>query len=74
MAKMEMRDQLHLWIQFKPYAGDLREIIIDEEKKDIRVCDGKAVIKIVFDKNNKIAGVLVNDVFVWQPSPGKTLR
>lgn len=60
-----MRDQKHLWIRYKPYAGDAREIIIDEEKKDIRICDGQSIVKIVFDKNNKLAGILVNDVFVW---------
>lgn len=64
--KIELRDAKHLWIQYNPAALDLREVIIDEEQKDVRICDGTQVIKIRF-KGNKILNVLVNDVVIAGP-------
>jgi hypothetical protein len=68
---VEMREDKHLWIKFDPSKGDFREVIIDEEHRDIRVCDGKnAVVKIRFDPTKQaIQDVLVNDIFVY-PAPG----
>jgi hypothetical protein len=68
MSKIEMRDQKHLWITFNPSKGDPREVIIDEEHRDIRICDGKHVVKIMFqvpiDGIGKIKQILIDDVFV----------
>lgn len=73
--KIEMRESKHLWITYNPAKADSREIIVDEEKKDIRICDGKHIVKIRFVKKpfpdnsvqiHVIKDVLVDDVFVWQ--------
>jgi hypothetical protein len=50
----------------RPYAGDPREIIVDEENKDIRVCDVHTTVKIVFEEKNQIKGVLVGYHYVYQ--------
>ena len=63
--KIEMRETKHLWITYNPAdLKDRREIIIDEEKKDVRICDGSSIIKVRFE-NGKIKDILVNDVFVY---------
>ena len=66
LLKIELRDQKHLWVTYNPAQGDCREIIIDEEHKDIRICDGKKVVKVRFNEANLVKDILVNDVFVWQ--------
>lgn len=67
MAKIELQDQKHLWITYPDY----REIILDEDKKDVRICDGKNIVKIRFFTHPaadgaRIKDILVNDVYVWQ--------
>jgi len=64
--KIEMRDAQHLWITFNPAEGDPREIIIDQDK-DVRICDGRSVVKVRF-KDKQILGVLRDDIFL-QPAP-----
>jgi hypothetical protein len=63
-AKIELRDQKHLWITYNPPKADIREIIIDEEKGDVRISDGHVVIKVQF-KDCKLNSILVNDNVVW---------
>ena len=66
--RIEMRDSRHLWIVFNPQLQDAREVIIDQEK-DVRICDGKQIVKVRFTKDGHfIKDILVNDVFVY-PSP-----
>lgn len=67
--KIELRETEHLWITYNPAKGDHREIIIDREKKDIRICDGASVIKVRFDEKGKIKDVLVDDIFVYPAPP-----
>lgn len=67
MPKFEMRELQHLWITYSPGQGDVREVIIDEEHKDVRLCDGAHVVKICWNPHlNRIDGVLVDDIYVWQ--------
>lgn len=61
--KIEMREDRHLWVTINPAKGDRREIIIDQQK-DVRICDGKHVVKVRFD-GKRIKDVLVDDVFVY---------
>lgn len=58
--KLELNEQ-HLWVPF----GDRREVIIDKER-DVRICDGRHIVKVVFDPGGSICAVLVDDLFVWQ--------
>ena len=67
--KIELRETEHLWITYNPAKGDHREIIIDREKKNIRICDGASVIKVRFDEKGKIKDVLVDDIFVYPAPP-----
>lgn len=61
--KIEMRDSRHLWIVFNPLQ-DAREVIIDQEK-DVRICDGKSVVKVRFKKDGHfIKDVLQDDIFM----------
>ena len=46
MARIEMREDHLLTIQFNPQKGDQRQVIIDEKQGDIRITDGKCIIKI----------------------------
>ena len=48
----------HLWV----LLDNDREIIIDNEMKDIRLCDGKSVLKIVYNNEYKITNLLKDDV------------
>ena len=71
---VEMREDKHLCVTFNPQKGDARQVIIDEEHKDIRICDGKHIIKVRFFKEPKyptdnIQDVLVDDIFVWRVKP-----
>jgi len=61
-----MREDKHLWITFNPQKGDPREVIIDEEHKDVRVGDGRKVVKVRFDAvyPHQIRDVLENDVLL----------
>lgn len=63
--RIEMREQKHLWIVFNPAKGDPREVIIDEEHNDLRVCDGLHVVKVRWE-NDRLKDVLVDDIFVWR--------
>ncbi len=76
-----MRDDKNLWIRFKPkvspqemkalgWKPDLREIIIDVDR-DVRICDGETVVKVLFH-GKKISGILKDDVFLVRATP-KTL-
>ena len=60
---VEMRENKHLCITFNPQKGDRRQVIIDEEHKDIRICDGHHVVKLRWE-GNKLKDILVDDVFV----------
>jgi len=66
-----MRENKHLWITFNPQKGDPREVIIDEENKDLRVCDGMKVVKVRFDGEHgeQIRDVLENDILLGSVVP-----
>jgi hypothetical protein len=75
---VEMREDKHLTIHFNPGKGDARQVIIDEDARDIRICDGKHVVKVRFSMapsglgylsqairhKNELQDILVDDVFV----------
>jgi len=60
---VDMHGEQHLWVQFDP-RDDKREVIIDKAANDVRICDGKAIVKLCF-KDQQIQSVLVDDIFVW---------
>ena len=62
--KIEMRDAQYLWVTFNPAKGDPREIIIDQNR-DVRICDGRSVVKVRFAKDKpQILDVLRDDIFL----------
>ena len=65
--KIEMREDKHLWITFEPAKGDPREVIIEKDV-DVRICDGRHVVKVRFKEAHptRIGDVLVDDIFVWR--------
>jgi len=63
-----MREDKHLWITFNPAKGDPREIIIDQDK-DVRICDGRTVVKVRFSKEGQIVDVLQDDLFLGYVPP-----
>ena len=66
MPQFDMKDLQHLWVTLDVSKGDRREVIIDKEK-DVRVCDGRHVVKVRF-RGEILLDVLVDDVFVWRAS------
>lgn len=62
--KIEMGDAQHLWITFNQAKGDPREVIIDQNR-DVRICDGRSVVKVRFVKDKpQILDVLQDDIFL----------
>lgn len=69
--QIDMKEDKHLCIGLgRPSEEDDREVIIDKEQNDIRVCDGHHVIKVRFIKNRMI-DVLVDDILVWNGWSGQ---
>ena len=46
--------------------GEDCKVLLDEKVRDVRITDGRTVVKVVFDEGWKIREVLVNDVYVWK--------
>ena len=57
-----MLDDPNLWVTFNPGKGDPREVIIDEKEKDVRICNGKDVVKIVWNNGRMI--IYRNDLVI----------
>jgi len=48
----------------------LRTNVAIENNVDVRICDGRHVVKVVLSEHNMVLSVLVDDVFVWGGPPG----
>ena len=46
--------------------GEDCKVLLDEKVRDVRITDGRTVVKVVFDEGWKIREVLVNDVSLWK--------
>lgn len=65
--KIIMGEEPHLEVRIGGYtAGDMRQILIDQEQDDIRICDGSHVIKLQCSER-KINGILIDDIYYWRP-------
>ena len=62
--RIEMRETKLLVVTINPQKGDPREIIIEPER-DVRICDGEHIVKVVF-KGQHIESVLVDDIYVFR--------
>lgn len=67
---VDMRTDNHLVIHFDA-KDDGRSVIIDKERQDVRLCDGRSIIKVTYDDQTKhMNAVLVDDIYVWTGEKG----
>jgi hypothetical protein len=67
LAKFSLENGIqHLVIEFDPAHGDYRQVIIDSQN-DVRICDGKTVVKVRF-KDKKVLDILWDDMVLNKPA------
>lgn len=74
--RIELREDEVADVWFDPQKGDRRQVIVSRKYDDVRICDGRHVVKITFKENpdgrgKVIDGVLVDDIFVTRHLGGE---
>ena len=62
--KLELRDDKHCWITFGR-ASIQHEVIIDQEKQDVRARFNNDIVKMIYDDKG-LKAILVADKYVYQ--------